>query len=466
MKKFLVFLILLAIVGFGAYFFLFGKKDICKNVVPEDAKAVMLLDAKQAIKQMDFSISDIFKALKHQKEDNTEEWGIDMLSPMYGFVSNDNYVGGVFALSDADDFEEKISKENIPVETQRGFKWGNKGEILICFDSKKALIIGPVTKSESDRMRGKMVEWMNQGSHKIPIMSSLKYDDGVMSFRSSLGVLPSSMTNQVVQYLHNVDLDNVFLNATLNVKEKAFVLTSELDSQDENFSKSVSEFGEFLRPIEGDMLPNNISNPIAHIVINVQGEKLLKKLRENPVIRMMLVAVNLCIDTDMMIKAIDGNVSFEIGNDASRETVLVMNAKTKNQDFLKNAKDWCSGGATLGYSCQALDDKNFVLNNNSKNFFFGVDGDYLYVSSVNHNSPVFSEKKSFAYEQLTGKRYYSSLDIDKMYNFIFGNGIADESYKNPAGLDHLNISFSDLSHFQIELTTKGKTLDVIKQLLK
>ena len=62
MKKFLLFLILLVVVGFGAYFFLFGKKDICKNVVPEDAKAVMLLDAKQAITQMDFSISDLFKA--------------------------------------------------------------------------------------------------------------------------------------------------------------------------------------------------------------------------------------------------------------------------------------------------------------------------------------------------------------------------------------------------------------------
>lgn len=466
MKKLLVLLILLAIVGFGAYFFLFGKKDICKNVIPEDAKAVMALDAKQALKQMDFSISDLFKALKQHKEDDTEEWGIDMLSPMYGFVSNDNYVGGVFALSDADDFEEKISKENIPVETQRGFKWGNKGEILICFDSKKALIIGPVTKSESDRMRGKMVEWMNQGSHKIPIMSSLKNDDGVMSFRSSLGVLPSSMTNQVVQYLHNVDLDNVFLNATLNVKEKAFVLTSELDSQDDNFSKSVSEFGEFLRPIDGANLPKSIEDPIVHMVINVEGEKLLKKLRENPVIRMLLVAANLCIDTDMMIKAIDGNVSIEIGERSGRQIPIVLNAKTKNQDFLKNAKDWCSGGSTMGFSCQAFDDKNFVLKNNADNFFFGVNGDYLYVSSVRQSSPVLSEKDFMANGQLLGKRYYASLDIDKMYNYIFGIGSTEGAYKNPAGLDHLNISFSDLSHFQIELTTKGKTLDVIKQLLK
>lgn len=466
MKKFLFILIILAVAAFGVYFFLFGRKDICKNVIPEDAKAVMTLDAKQAMKQMDFSISDLFKALKHQKEDDTKEWGIDVLSPMYGFVSNDNYIGGVFALSDAKEFEQKIAKENIPVESQRGFKWGNKGEILLCFDSNKALIIGPVTKSESDRMRGKMVEWMNQGSHRIPIMSSLNNDDGVMSFRSSLGVLPSSMTKQVVQYLNNVDLDNVFLNATLNVKEKAFVLSSELDSQDDNFSKSVTEFGEFLRPIDGAHLPKSIDDPMVQMVINVQGDKLLKKLRENPVVRMLLVAVNLCIDTDMMIKAIDGNVSIEIGERSGREIPIVMNAKTKNQDFLKNAKEWCSGGATMGYSCQAFDDKNFVLKNNTDKFFFGVNDDYLYVSSVRQSSPVLSENDFMTNGQLIGKRYYASLDIDKMYNYIFGGNNSYQAYKNPAGLDRVIISVQDLNHFQIELTTKGKAMDALKQILK
>ena len=64
MKKYLIIIFLLIAVAIGAYFFLFGKKDVCKNVIPEDAKAVLVIDAKQALKQMDFSISDIFKALK------------------------------------------------------------------------------------------------------------------------------------------------------------------------------------------------------------------------------------------------------------------------------------------------------------------------------------------------------------------------------------------------------------------
>ena len=85
MKKYLVIIALIIAVVIGGYFFLFGKKDVCKNVIPEDAKAVLVVDAKQALKQLDFSISDIFNALKHrqqQKEEDKAGWGIDMLVPM------------------------------------------------------------------------------------------------------------------------------------------------------------------------------------------------------------------------------------------------------------------------------------------------------------------------------------------------------------------------------------------------
>ena len=473
MKKFLIILALIVVaIAIGAYFFLFGKKDVCKNVIPEDAKAVLVIDAKQALKQMDFSISDIFKALKHrqqQKEEDKSGWGIDMLSPMYGFVSADNYVCGVFALSNPADFEDKLKEENITVESQRGFKWANKGEILLCFDSEKALALGPVTMTESDRMRGKMVEWMKQGSHNVPVLSSLKNNDGVLCLRSSLDVLPEAITEQFNHYLNNVELDKIFLNVTLNVREKAFVLSSELDSQDDNLSKCISEFDDFLRPIDDGTFEPRVSNPMAQVFFNVQGEKLLIKLRENPFIRMFLVAVNLCVDTDMMIKAIDGNVSIEIGGRTNRGVAFLMNAKVMNQDFLKNAKDWCTGGSTLGYSCQAFDDKNFVLQNGGQKFFFGVDGDFLYLSSLDRNSSVFSASQSGnnfspVREHIVGKRYYASVDVDKVYNFVFGYN--SKEVENPAGLDRINIGVSDLSHFQIEFTTKVKTTDFIKKLLK
>ena len=51
MKKFLIILVVAVVaVAGGAYYFLYGKGDVCKNVIPEDAKAVMVFDAKEAVK--------------------------------------------------------------------------------------------------------------------------------------------------------------------------------------------------------------------------------------------------------------------------------------------------------------------------------------------------------------------------------------------------------------------------------
>ena len=122
MKKY-IFLILaiVAVVAIGGYYFLFGKKDVCKDVIPEDAKAVMVLDSKQLVKQMGIGISDIVDFLKSDKK---EDIGIDLLSPMYGFLSNESYLCAVIALSDADDFEEAFKEKGISVESQRGFQVG------------------------------------------------------------------------------------------------------------------------------------------------------------------------------------------------------------------------------------------------------------------------------------------------------------------------------------------------------
>lgn len=473
MKKYLLILALVVVaIAIGAYFFLFGKKDVCKNVIPEDAKAVLVLDAKQALKQIDFSISDIYKALKHyQQEDDKSGWGIDMLSPMYGFVSADNYLCGVFALSDANDFEEKLKDGNIDVESQRGFKWANKGEILLCFDSEKALAIGPVNKAESDGMRGKMVEWMNQGSHKVPILSSLNNDDGVIALRTSLGVLPQTLTSQITGNIKDVNLNDIFLNASLVIKEKSFLLTTELESDDEKFTNYASEYDNLLRPINAKKLPACIQEPMFRAIINVDGEKVLLKLRENAFVRMMLVGINLCIDTDMMIKSIDGDVMFELSGRSASIPAIVASAQIKNKDFLKNAKDWCSGTSSFGYSCQALGDNDFVLQNGGDKFFFGVHDDFLYISSENGKTLQFSAPQSednisLVRKQAQGKRIYASVDLASMLNYVSSLGAKPQFDMDATSLDHFNVSVTDFRHIQYELTTREKISDFVKGLLK
>ena len=469
MKKYLIILLLVIVaIAIGAYFFFFGKNDVCKNVIPQDAKAVLVIDAKQALKQMDFSISDIFKALKQKKEDdNKVGWGIDMLSPMYAFVSADNYMCCVFALSNAEVFERKLKDVDVIVESQRGFKWANKGEIMFCFDGKKALVIGPVIRGEADAMRGRMVEWMKQGSHDTPVLSSLKKNDGVIALRSTLDIVPKQYRGTYLGNLADASFKDVYLNATLNVSEKAFLLTTELDSEEENFTSYMSDFEKMLRPISGDALPSYIEEPMMCLVLNVDGEKVLAKLRQNPMARMVLMGLSLCLDTDMMIKAIDGDVIIEADGSSKSLPRFVANAKIKNSDFLSNAKDWCSGSSTMGYQCQAFDSKNFVVQNGRDNYFFGVHEDFLYLASDRPQLSHFSAKSALFDEvQLRGKRMYASVDFAKMINYVSFLGALIPDNEATTSLERINVSVTDLRHIQYELTTKKKTSDFIKGLLK
>lgn len=474
MKKYLILAVVVVAIAVGAYYFFFAKNDVCRNVVPEDAKVVLVFDGKELVKQLDFSLRDIIDLIKHS-DDDKEEVGIDFLAPMYGFVTSDNYLCAAFALSDAEDFEESISEQDVEVELQRGFKWFYKKDILLCFDSKKALLLGPVSKGESDGMRSKMVEWMNQGSHKIPMLSSIEDKDGILRMRTNLGVLPDTYSNQFEALCKNVDLKKVFFNVAFNLKEKALVLSSEMDSEDEAYTKLVSEWSGYNRSIEGKQLQTPYEKPLALAVFNLDGEALAKKLGENPTYGMILSQMNMFCNAGMMLQAIDGNVTIAIDNVAEGLPRFYVTAQVKNKDFMKDSKNWGSGLASFGVQCQQLESDNYMLGNNKDKIFFGVRDNLLYFASdseVAKNGGKYNslkdgtELKSLA----KGKLSYISLDIDKLKDSSFAKSAIEgkgEVLKEILSLlDRLNIITGEDRAVEVELTTKQKISDIIKENVK
>lgn len=476
MKKYLVILALVIVaVACGAYYFGFGKSDVCKNVIPEDAKAVMVFDGAEMVKQLDFSISDIFELIKLRGDEEKKELGIDFLSPIYGFVSSDNYVCGIFALSDADTFEKTITEQNLTVESQRGFKWVYVKDLLLCFDSKKALMMGPVSKGESDGARGKVVEWMNQGSHDVPMLSSIHNKKGILRVRTNLGALPNKYISQFNVLYKNVDLNKVFVNAAFNIREKAFVLSTEMDSQDEEYSKLASEMSNYNRPIKGDLLQTPYEKPLVLIAFNMDGESLFKKLGENPTYGMVLSQLNMFCNAGMMLQAIDGNVTVAIDDISEGSPKFFVTAQVKNKDFMKGAENWGNGLASLGMQCQQVEGDNYMLNANGTNVFLGARNDLLYFASDYDVAKAGGKYSAFKdgltlKSQVDGKLSYFSIDLDKLKNSPLAKSSFDaraEATKEVLSyLDRLNVSVGKNKEAEIELTTKQKISDFVKMGLK
>ena len=472
MKKFLIFLVVAVLaIAAGGYYFVFAKKDVCKNVIPEDAKAVMVFDSKEAVKQLDFSIKDIIDLLMN-RGDEKEDLGIDYLSPMYGFVSSDNYLCGVLALNDAEAFEKSLKQT---AESQRGFKWVHTNDILACFDSKKALVMGPISKGESDGMRGKMVEWMNQGSHKVPMLSAIQDKDDVLCLRTNLGAMPDTYKSQFKVLNKDVNFDNVFFNASFNIKEKSFRISTEMESKDEEYNKIVSDWNNYYRPIQGDQLQTPYENPLAMVVFNMDGESLYKKLSGNSTWGMLLTGMNLYCNAGKMLEAIDGNVTVAIDDIVEGSPKFYFNAHVKNKDFMKGAKDWGTGLATLGFQSQQIEGDNYMLSNSDSKVFLGVRDEMLYFAS-DYDAAKAGDKfvalkdGSSLKSQAEGKISFFSIDIDKLKNSSFAKSALngkDETVKEFLNyLDRLNVSIGKNKSAEIELTTKQKISDIIKMNLK
>ena len=471
MKKVLVVLAVVAAIAIGAYYLFFNKSDVCKNVVPEDAKAVLVFDGKELVKQLDFSLGDIIDLLR-QNDDEKEDIGIDFLSPMYGFVSSDNYVCGVLPLSDADAFKKSL---NLTAESQRGFKWAYMKDVLVCYDSQRALLMGPVSKAESDGMRGKVAEWMNQGSHKVPMLSSIDDEDGILRLRTSLGVIPEKYKSQFAMMYKDVDLNNVFFNLAFNIKEKALVLSSEVDSKDEEYTRLLSEWIGYSHPIKSGQLQTPYEKPLAFVALNMNGEDMCNKLSKmTPYFGMMLGQMNMFCNAGMMLQAINGNVTVAIDDITENLPKFYVTAQVKNKDFMNGAEKWGDGLAAMGMQCQQVEADNFMLAANGSKIYLGVRDDMLYFASdydAAKGGKFSSLKDGSSLKSLAkGKLSYISLDIDKLEDSPLAKSAVEGKDETLtaflAYFDRLNLSTSKDKNIEVELTTKQKISDLIKTSLK
>ena len=473
MKKVLIILAAIIAVVAGICYFTFAKNDACRNVIPEDAKAVMVFDGTEAMKQMNFTISDIMDLLKSGGDDGKEDSGIDVLAPMYGFVSNDNYLCGVFALSDADAFEELIGNDGEnTIESWRGFKWTQARNILVCFDSGKALVMGPVSKGESDIIRSKVAEWMNQDPHEVPMLSSLSDKKGIMCLRTNLEVLPITYQKQVSTFYKNVDLSKVFFNAAFNVREKSFVLSIDTESEDEEYSKLIARRAQNNRPIQADILQMPYRNPLAFVAFNINGEALYDELGSNSLqYGMMLGMLDGFCNAGKMLQSIDGNVTVAVDDISGRLPKFHVTACVKNTDFLKGAESWGSGLSAFGMECHRVGEDRYLIGNRDFELHLGVRDGILHLASDKEDAASDSSAGGSSLAScVEGKLYHFSLNIDKLVNdvrFKSAFDVNNEAVKEFLSiLEQLDVSVGKDLKVEIELKTKQKVSEILMKNIK
>ena len=428
-KRVRVILIVLAalVVAGVAAFLIFGRGgDGYLSMIPKDAKGIVRLDLRSIIKKADMSSDQLQTLMKRLTDDDATEMtevGIDLSKPLFGFVSQSGFFALAGKMHDEDALANMLSHVNgqQEIQRQRGYSWALlKGNYLLAFNDDKVLCMGPAVGAAQDQLRNEMYRYLEQDKEESAVGTA--FFDQVSENHApgaailSMSLVPESLRKSVSKYIPASVTDDVSMAITLDVGEHNVHLATELLTDNEEAKAKIASFESLFRTIDARFVDSSTENTFAWCCMNVDGTQLLDMLRSIPAIRLALIGVNMMVDVDQMIRAVDGDVAIDMGmapNARSKDDVqLLLTAQVGNTDFLKKADYWVrSSHLNL---VQRWSDTDFCLKMSGSPVWFGVDDDVLYFSSVKDmrkgkGNPFVSAQKS----DIKGTRIFVTFDLSK-----------------------------------------------------
>lgn len=400
MKKFFILLVILLLAGAAVCFCLNrGDSDKARDVLPAEATAAMMIEPEELVSELGISVKDMLKLVSVFGD---AEGTIDLKKPVYGFTTESGVSGFSLNVEDAGKLLKLAEGYGFASEEQDGLQWLSNKNFIACLDKDKMLVCNAMLP-EQDGLRNKMAELMKQSRKDVPALERARENEGVVRSSTALSQLPKQMG---VSLPGGIDLTNAFLNTAIRIEKQALVFAARVEGAE--------DLSMPLAPIKGDLKGMSEEEPFAWVCVNMKGEELLPHLRKVPELRNALLALNMCVDADMMIKAIDGDVMLALPELDVNQPVpgILFTATVGNTDFMKNADDW-KQVTRRGAS-------DFLISNGGTNVFFGVRDGKLYLSNSEKlaDNPGRSAGALAAYKAAGGKYLSARLNLKQLYKAV------------------------------------------------
>lgn len=340
----------------------------------------------------------------------------------------------------------------------------------MAFDDEKALAMGPAVGAAQDQLRTTIVKLLEQKEKESALKTEL-YDLLFSEDEPVVAVVrPELMPQEVLGYMKSLKLTSsaqgLYL-LTLDADDNELDLDINIVSNDEDVKAELQRFNQLMRPLNGSLVENAHADQAIWLAFNTKGEDLLKFLRSEPTIRTALITLNLVVDADRIIKAIDGDVAVEFtaakASTASKDIRFDfdfknarLTAQLANTDFLSGASSW--GNSFL--SVKALSPTEYVVNYNPTPIYLGVKDKTFYLGSERGLS---TEGNTYLRQQgsdLKGARFYATLNLSS----IPLEPISFWSKLYP-DLNRLDVKMEEAGEFTFTLKASDNT-NILRTLLK
>ena len=402
MKKFAIVLVCLLLAGTAAVWWFFRRGDKARDVLPADAAAAWVFEPMELVRELGFSLNDI----RNIASSAGARWGkaIDFTKPVYAFVSRSGLTGVALNVKDREELLKLVASYGYASEEKQGFLWVRNGNSIGCLDDDKMLMLAPVPPAEQDARSDEMLKLMSQGKHDVPVLENAERQKGVLRFSSSLGNLPEEYSCRLPE---DTDLSDISLNAALRVSGQNLTVSANV---------SGTSLSLPLDPISGNLAGMPCGEPFIRLCAGMKGERLLSLMRNVPRLRITLLGLNMMIDADLMIKAIDGDVTLVVPKADFERPDFLLTAALANTDFLRNAGEW-RGRASTSLGKRGATDFVIKDNDNDAEVFFGVRDGRLYIASSAEMADMAMQQKAGADafgKAAKGKYLYATLDAGQL----------------------------------------------------
>lgn len=470
MKKLGLFLCLVLFLTAIVAFWLTSRSDKnYLNAIPTDSRALFEVNLRLLTEEFDANI--VSSLTDFISEDHTE-LGLNLANPIVGFYTQKGYVGVLAQVSNSSALQQNLHQKGYETETQRGLQWSVVEDWLICYDDEKMLVLGPGARADHDALRKEMNTLMHQGENENALFASLQERNGFFKSVADMHLLSTYFSDFGKMFKNKGFSPNeLFLHASLGSEGKELFMNVEFLTENDSLLSLFNELDASFHQIQGTNTSGFVTNSLCWFGINVTGDKLLEQMRSFPQIRTMLLALNMCVDADLMLKSIDGDVTISIPEISLLTTPSVLlRAQLNNTDFLEKSEDWKTGfSADAGVDFQEYTPTDFSLRYKGERYFFGVYEGHLYLT--NKRDVVEGLKRepllSTVYDEAANVRFYSSIDASRMLKlaatYLLWLGAPAPLYELLDDVERVNLKIYDSRHYEFELKFVHELKEVVSR---
>lgn len=420
---------LIAVVACLVTFFVIRRTDSYACALPASTNALVRMDVPTLLQHGSVSPNDLYPLSGVCDEASVSQW-LNASKPVYAFVDDANNIGLLCALTDAGALEQALQRladagRASSVERQRSLQWCCvEQRWLLCFDSRRLLVMGPAVGSEQDALRQNMAKLMEQSRDDsglaTDIHERLASADAPVAASLSTSLLSSFLQGSMAQQLGLQDLLSERLEISLDASANALVAQFDIPLAGDVAQRRMQTISGLLHPVTGVLAGDAPADAALWLTLNLRGTDVLTYLRSFPVVRTALVAANTVVDVDAMLRAVDGDVAVSTSADGAG---WMLSAQLHDADFLKQADYWLSSPPLLSLMrLRRVAPQHFAIDTHSgETYYFGVRDGVLYVTNTSSTVAAPAQSGPNAHVNsaaLAGTRVFATLDVDALMRML------------------------------------------------